>query len=130
MTKYLPPKISKYNHLPTKKPRSGNINPEVHIALNFAATLSTGLSASAVPGQTIVPTLTLEPTLPIGGSNSLVHMVNIGVMTVDMYFFSFTPSLLLPYHLLYTLCSPYVTLLFLLSSVPDNYTLLGLKAVM
>ena len=57
-------------------------------------------------------------------------MVNIGVMTVDMYFFSFTPSLLLPYHLLYTLCSPYVTLLFLLSSVPDNYTLLGLKAVM
>lgn len=75
-TKYLPPKIPKYNHPPTKKPRSGNINPEVHIALNFAATPNTGPSASAIPSQAIVPALTVEESLPARGSNNLVHTVN------------------------------------------------------
>ena len=75
--KYLPPKISKYNHPPTKKPRSGNVNPDVHLTLNFTATLSTGPSASVIPSQTIVPALTLGESLPVKGSNGLVHIVNI-----------------------------------------------------
>ena len=75
--KYLPPKISKYNHPPTKKPRSGNVNPDVHLTLNFTATLSTGPSASVVPSQTIIPALTLGEPLPVKGSNGLVHIINI-----------------------------------------------------
>ena len=76
-TKYLPPKITKYNHPPTKKPRNGNVNPEVHIALNFAATPSTGPSASAGPSQINVPALTLGESLPVKGGDNLVHTVNI-----------------------------------------------------
>ena len=79
-TKFLPPKISKYNHPPTKKPKSGNVNPEVHIALNFAATPGMGPSASAIPSQTVIPShsaLTVGQTLPVGGSDIPVHTVNI-----------------------------------------------------
>ena len=76
-TKYLLPKITKYNHPPTKKPRNGNINPEMHIALNFAATPSTGPSASAGPSQINVPALTLGELLLMEGGNNLIHTINI-----------------------------------------------------
>ena len=79
-TKFLPPKIKKYDHLPAKKPKSGNLNPEVHIALNFAATPGIGPSASAIPSQTIIPchlALTSGQTHPVRGSDIPVHTVNI-----------------------------------------------------
>ena len=78
--KFLPPKIPKYNHPLTKKPKSGNMNPEVHITLNFGASLGMRLSASTIPSQTIIPShaeLTLGLTLPIGRSNIPIHTVNI-----------------------------------------------------
>jgi hypothetical protein len=41
-TKYLLLKISKFDHPPAKKPKNGNVKPEVHITVNITPTLHTG----------------------------------------------------------------------------------------
>ena len=79
-TKFLPPKIQKYDHPPAKKPKSRIVKPEVLIALNFATTPGAGLLMYAVHVQPIKPSPlghTPGQTPPAGVSDIPVHTFNI-----------------------------------------------------
>jgi hypothetical protein len=62
-TKYLLPKLTKYDHPPAKKPKNANAKPEVHIAVNITPTPGTG-NAPVQMSYMVADSPIMQPQFP------------------------------------------------------------------